>query len=149
MWPNPQENTDLVTFNEENLNRKLSFSCAVMSARTVIAKLAQQEDSGAIIQFRITWRILINVWKVFVFGVLLVRIFPHSEWVRRETEYFSVFSPTVGEYGPEKLRIRTLFTKWIMLFSFKKCAFEKRRQAHVNKKVVTKLRQQQASDTNW
>ena len=32
----------------------------------------------------------------------LVRIFPHSDWIRRDTEYLSVFSPNVGKYGPEK-----------------------------------------------
>ena len=32
---------------------------------------------------------------------ILVRIFPHSDWIRRETEYLSVFSPNVGKYGPE------------------------------------------------
>ena len=28
MWPNPQETTDLVTFTEEILNRKLHFLCS-------------------------------------------------------------------------------------------------------------------------
>ena len=28
------------------------------------------------------------------------------------TPYLSVFSPNTGKYGPEKLRIRTLFTQW-------------------------------------
>ena len=32
----------------------------------------------------------------------LVRIFPHSDWIRRYTKYFSVFSPNAGKYGPEK-----------------------------------------------
>ena len=32
----------------------------------------------------------------------LVSIFPHSEWIRRHTEYLSVFSPSVGKYGPGK-----------------------------------------------
>ena len=32
----------------------------------------------------------------------LVRIFPHSDWIRRDTPYLSVFSPNVGKYGPEK-----------------------------------------------
>ena len=32
----------------------------------------------------------------------LVRIFPHSELVRRDTEYLSVFSPNAGKYGPEE-----------------------------------------------
>ena len=31
-----------------------------------------------------------------------------------DTEYLSVFSPNAGKYGPEKLRIRTLFTQCIV-----------------------------------
>ena len=52
-----------------------------------------------------------TAWKVSVLGVLLVCLFPHSDWIRRETEYLSVFSANMGKYGPEKLRIRTLFTQ--------------------------------------
>ena len=33
---------------------------------------------------------LYSVWKVFVFGVFLVRIFPHSDWVRKDTPYLCV-----------------------------------------------------------
>ena len=47
-----------------------------------------------------------------VFRVFLVRIFPHSGWIRKDTEYLSVFSPNSGKCGPEKLRIRTFFTQW-------------------------------------
>ena len=32
----------------------------------------------------------------------LVCIFPHSDWIRRDTSYFSVFSPNAGKYGTEK-----------------------------------------------
>ena len=32
----------------------------------------------------------------------LVRIFPHSDWIRRDTEYLSAFSPNAGKYGPGK-----------------------------------------------
>ena len=32
----------------------------------------------------------------------LVHIFPHSDWIRRHTEYLSVFSPNAGNYRPEK-----------------------------------------------
>ena len=36
---------------------------------------------------------LINTaWKVSVFGVILLRIFPHSDWMWRDTPYLSVFS---------------------------------------------------------
>ena len=32
----------------------------------------------------------------------LVRIFPYSDWTRRDTPYLSIFSPNAGKYGPEK-----------------------------------------------
>ena len=32
----------------------------------------------------------------------LAHIFPHSDWIRRDTEHLSVFSPNTGKYGPEK-----------------------------------------------
>ena len=53
-----------------------------------------------------------HVWKVSVFRVFLVRIFLDSDWIRRDAEYFSIFSPNTGKYGPKKLQIRTLFTRW-------------------------------------
>ena len=43
------------------------------------------------------------------FGLCL----PHSDWIRRDTEYLYVFSPNAGKCRPEKLRIRTLFTHWL------------------------------------
>ena len=46
-----------------------------------------------------------------IFGVFLVCIFPYSNWIRKDMEYLSVFSLNVGKYGPEKLRIWTLFTQ--------------------------------------
>ena len=33
---------------------------------------------------------------------LLVRIFLHLDWIRRDTEYLSVFNPNAGKYRPEK-----------------------------------------------
>ena len=50
-----------------------------------------------------------TVWKVSVFGVILVRIFPHLDLIRRDTPYLSIFSLNVGKYRPELLRILTLF----------------------------------------
>ena len=40
----------------------------------------------------------ITTWKVSVFSGI-------------PTEYGEIFSPTTGKYGPEKPRIRTLFTQ--------------------------------------
>ena len=57
------------------------------------------------------------VWKVSLFGVFLAHIFPHLDWIRRDTPYLSIFSPNARKHGPENLRIRTLFTQcyWSML----------------------------------
>ena len=54
--------------------------------------------------------------KISVFGVILVRIFPHSDW----TLYLSVFSPKARKYGPEKLRIQTLYA----VLGSRKCHFD-------------------------
>ena len=36
-----------------------------------------------------------------VFRVILVRIFPHSEWMWRDTDHLSVLSSNAGKCGPE------------------------------------------------
>ena len=59
--------------------------------------------------------LIFTAWKVSVFRVFLVCIFPYLDWIRRDTPYLSVFSPDAGKYGPQKLRIQTLFTQWLML----------------------------------
>ena len=56
----------------------------------------------------------ITAWKVSVFGVILVRIFPHSDLIQRDTQYRSKFSPYAGKYKPEQLQIRSLFTQCIL-----------------------------------
>ena len=43
-----------------------------------------------------------TAWKISKYGVFLARIFPHSDWIRRGTQYLSIFSPNLGKYGPEK-----------------------------------------------
>ena len=49
--------------------------------------------------------------KVSVFGDFLVCVFPHSDWIRRDTLHLPVFSPNTGKYVPEKHRIRIFFSK--------------------------------------
>ena len=53
-----------------------------------------------------------------VFGVTLVHIFRHLDWVQRDTGYLSVFSPNAGKCGPEKLLIRTFFTQILAAICF-------------------------------
>ena len=50
-----------------------------------------------------------SAWSVR-FRIFLVRFFPHSDWIWRDT-YLTVFRPNVGKYRPEKLPIQTLFTQ--------------------------------------
>ena len=45
-------------------------------------------------------------------GVTLVRIFPHLDWIRRDTPYLSVSNSNAGKCELDKLRIQTLFTQW-------------------------------------
>ena len=52
-----------------------------------------------------------TAWKVFVYGFILIRIYSHSDWILRDAEYLSVCSSNAGKYGPEHLRIQTLFTQ--------------------------------------
>ena len=65
------------------------------------------------------WKIVLTITaqKVSVFGVIPVRIFLHSDWTRRDTEYISIFSPNEGKCGPEYFRIRSLFTQYISHWS--------------------------------
>ena len=61
-----------------------------------------------------------------VFRVFLVLNFSHSDWIWRDTPTLSVFSPNAGKYGPEKLRIRTLFMQRIALAELIKVIIELR-----------------------
>ena len=57
----------------------------------------------------------ITSWKVSIFRVVLVHIFPHSDWIWKGKEYLPVFSPNEGKYGPEELWIRQV---WILFCTF-------------------------------
>ena len=61
--------------------------------------------------------LLTTAWKVSVFGVFLVGIFPHSDWIQRDISYLSVFSLNAEKYGIEKLRIETLYIEDKVYFS--------------------------------
>ena len=57
-----------------------------------------------------------------VFGVFPFRIFLHSNWIQRKTEYLSVSISNAGEHGPEKLWIQRLSMQRLWL-SFLLCHF--------------------------
>ena len=56
--------------------------------------------------------IYFTAWKLSVFQVFPVRIFPHLYWIQRDIPYDSVFSPNAGIYESGKLRTQTLFTQY-------------------------------------
>ena len=60
---------------------------------------------------------VVDIYTVLNIEFFLVRIFLYSDWKRRFTWQLFVFSPNTGKYGPEKLRIWTLFTQCIMPFT--------------------------------
>ena len=57
-----------------------------------------------------------TAWKVLIFRVFLVRIFPHLDWIQKDTPNLSSFSQNAEKYAPEKLRIWTLFRHCWELF---------------------------------
>ena len=75
-----------------------------------------------------------TAWKMSIFWVFLVHISPHLDWIRRDTPYLSTFSPNEGKYGPEKLRIQTLFTQCTALIL--SCIMSKNGQKHFKKLMV-------------
>ena len=56
--------------------------------------------------------IYFTAWKLSVFQVFPVRIFPHLYWIQRDIPYNSIFSPNAGIYESGKLRTQTLFTQY-------------------------------------
>ena len=52
----------------------------------------------------------LTAWKASVFGVFLVSIFPHFDWIWKDTLGLYIQSEC-GKIGTKKLRIRT-FTQW-------------------------------------
>ena len=100
MWPNPQETADLVTFTEKIFNGKLRFLCSV-------EYWLHPQVHLILTHIPIIWIDGIALYatlreKCPDTEFLLVRIFPHSDRVRRDTKYLSLFSPDAGKYGPEK-----------------------------------------------
>ena len=57
---------------------------------------------GILLSKNLVFALLHTVWKVSKYRVFLVRIFPHSDWIRRDTKYLSAFSRNAEKYGPEK-----------------------------------------------
>ena len=99
MWLNPQFPGDLFRFTKEIFNGKLHFLRSVKADRL---KWFIKKFIG----------FFSKIPKVSVCGVFLVSIFLHSDWIRTETKYLSVFSQKAGKCGQEKFRIRTIFTQW-------------------------------------
>ena len=109
-WVNPLDNLSIM-------------SCSTQGKLIIILLI------GYTAQFLASWSVLLvycsgkrKCWdvslrkitskKASVFGVILVRIFRYSGWIRTDTPYLSIFSPNAGKCWPEYLWIRTLFTHW-------------------------------------
>ena len=56
--------------------------------------------------------------------LFLVRIFPISNWIRRNSSYLSVFSPNAGKYRPDETPyLDTFHTVWIFLVEKRKSEY--------------------------
>ena len=82
-------------------------SCSYLSFNTGTSKIHLKEISRTL--HKEFWRFgkrKFTAWKVSVARVFLVRIFPHSDWMRRERSIFPAFGLNAGRCGVS-LRIQS------------------------------------------
>ena len=91
----------------ENLFRE--NSCPKRTRKTAFTKNANVSEAKTSV---------FHCMKVSVFGVFLVRIFSHSNWMRRDIGYVSAFMPIAGKYLQEKLRIPIFFTQCFIYYKW-------------------------------
>ena len=68
---------------------------------------------------------------------VLVRIFSHSNWIRRDTPYLSIFSPNAGKEGPEK----TLYLEQTVIYMSKANNINTRNKYEICSKLTVKTRE--------
>ena len=92
---------DLVTFTGEILNGKLHFLCSDKYAtRIMYIWISQVIYHEFRFHFVCHFVKRVRIWSHS--GPQFLHIFPHSNWIRRDAPYLSVFSPNAGKYGSEK-----------------------------------------------
>ena len=94
-----QTQTQTQKKNNNNKNKKYCQKKARQTSQVTSIRLS-------VVNYFAKSSILDTEWKVSVFGVFLVRIFPHLDWIQRDT--FRIQSKS----GKKRARIRTLFTQW-------------------------------------
>ena len=89
---------DLVTFTEEILNGKLHFLCSDKYTTRImyiwISQVIHHE-----FRFHFACHFVKRVRIRSHSGPHFLHIFPHSNWIRRDASYLSVFSPNAGKCG--------------------------------------------------
>ena len=110
MWLNAQENANLVTFLKNNSLMEIFIFCAVYHGEDDPTN-HPVFDNRPIRSMKYKtekWQIFQNNCKTTLrkknpyselFWSVFFRMFPHSDWIRRDTEYLSVFSPNAGKCG--------------------------------------------------
>ena len=73
-------------------------------------------SSDESVQIKILGIIHSTTKKLSTLLLILVCIFPNSDWLGRHTPYLFVFSLNIGKWRPVKLQIRTLFTQYYSYF---------------------------------
>ena len=73
-----------------------STKTTITTTTTTTATIFDKNNWNAWNRYRFT------AWKVFVFGVFLASLFLHSNWIRREIPYLSVYSVRMREIPDQK-----------------------------------------------
>ena len=111
MWQTPKSPADLITFTEEILNGKLYFLYSEILISDEIFTISKflQIFLGKIRKNQVATKSEVSIcrlifyrntaWKVYKYGVFLVRIFLYSVQIQETTDQ-------------KKLRVWTFFTQW-------------------------------------
>ena len=117
---------NLITFTEEILNEKLHFLCSDNKIKNIfklgmswlyvitVSSTRLKVNPHSIICLNVTEllaRSRLHIWSLSDINEIRTPNHLVRKRTRIDAQYLSVLCPNAGKYGPEKLRIRTLFTQ--------------------------------------
>ena len=105
---------DFIYKNGENLKKLVEIFCQKLIVSNVTSAFSDHLKPKTFFPFPTTVadikhppfkNLWIRTWKMSVFGVILVRIFPHADGIRRDTERYSVSLRIQSKCGKIRTRI--------------------------------------------
>ena len=112
-------NNRFLTFTERKVNCQFSFDFGNIYLFSIFLKHFLTDLSGGKVWGYPTL-FTSTAWKLSVFGVILVRIFPHSEWIRRDTEYLRMWENLDQNNSEYRHLLRSDRDAWTLALSWRR-----------------------------